>query len=320
MIEEEEEISLCLKEHDLVISKKLGSGGSGQCYKVFSLKYKEYFACKIIPVRNEDSGRKPYDNEYKALTSLVHPHIIQVYDYFVTPTKVYLILEFCPNGDLLEYVNKYGPIINAKELYSSLSTILDALIYLEMNNCAHNDIKPSNILIDKYGRLKLADFGLMKYIDEERLLSCDYAGSLAFLAPEIVKKMPYNPIKADVWSFGVTTYFLAIGSFPFDVHSKSNLIISILEGKYELPRYLDMPIKHLIEHCLVVNPNDRLSFQDLKRFIPSTGTTIAIKTNIMLPKLNIKSCHSCDIPKSLMRIKKSTRIRGIVSTSRILPH
>jgi serine/threonine protein kinase len=137
--------------------------------------------------------------------------VIYFYDFVTTPLFQYLFLEFCPAGTLLDVVRKAGPFEGA-QLHAACKAILNGLAYIHGRHIAHLDIKPSNIFIDRFGRPKLADFGISRRFADPS--SVHRAGTLAFLAPEVLGCAAYDPFKADIWSLGVTFYVMAFGSDP----------------------------------------------------------------------------------------------------------
>jgi serine/threonine protein kinase len=107
--------------------------------------------------------------EFEVLKKLVHPNIINLYSLLSIDQKDFLVLEYCSEGSLQQLIEKNGPIRPPK-LYLYCSQLLSAVSYLHQNKIAHLDIKPSNILLDTYGRLKLADFGISEYADHSKKL------------------------------------------------------------------------------------------------------------------------------------------------------
>ena len=264
----EKSLDMIIKENGYEYVCEIGRGGFSYCYKVFSPQYQQFFVCKVIPITSKMgySGKAVYNNELKALCKIIHPYIIQVYKTFSTKTHLFLILEFCPNGDFHEYIKAKGPMRNPVQLLTQVSKILDALTYLEDNNIAHKDIKPSNIFIDQHGRPKLGDFGLASFIEDDSL-SEDYSGSFAFLAPEVIMMKPHDLYKADIWSFGVTLYYLATGQFPFPTRDRTMLCKAVVRGSYELPNDLNDVVKKLITGALVLDPNGRMPFIQMKNIV-----------------------------------------------------
>lgn len=250
------------------VRELIGSGGFSTCFKVYSMQYNNFFVCKVTSLAGEkgDTRKKGFDNEMKALSHAMHPNIIQIFKKFETPTHLYQILEYCPKGDIKQHVDANGPITNVVHLFQCISKILDALIYLEKRGIAHKDIKPSNILLDCIGRPKLADFGLAAFYERNQL-SNDYIGSMAFLAPEIILRKPYDPFKADIWSFGVTIYFMATGLYPWPIGNIEVLKRAITVGSIFIPDSVNPTIRKVIFRALVLNPDERISFSQMKYII-----------------------------------------------------
>ena len=315
------EIREFLNSEGFDIIESIGKGGFAECFKVYSQQYKEYFACKVfdLPEHKKELRSKSFQNEFNALSNILHPNIIHVYKHFITPTKIYLILEYCPNQDLFKHIRKNGPLTNISEIFSCFTMILTALDFLEENHLSHNDIKPSNILIDKYGRLKLADFGLVKFLSETHQLSDNYSGSLAFLAPEVLEHKPFDPIKADVWSFGVTAFVIATGNFPFQMTSKTSLKLSILAGIYKIPDTVDIRVAEIIRKCLNLNPSQRPTFKELILLIQNITANTLKSRSLRVPRQG--QIQKPDIIKKVrshtLKTAKPMLSRQIVSLNRL---
>ena len=307
----ENEITSVIKENGFELCSEIGHGSFSYCYKVYSLAYKQYFVCKVVPIslKKTHSGTEVYNNELSALCKIIHPHIIKIYKTFSNQTHLFLILEYCPHGDLFNQVETNGPIKNPVQLLVQISMILDALTYLEQNNIAHKDIKPSNILIDQHGRPKLADFGLSSTFERDTL-SEDFSGSLAFLAPEVILRKPYDLNKADIWSFGVTLYYIAFGKLPFPLKDWKVLVSSILNCKYEMPNDANEVIKKIIMKSLVIDPSNRISFIQMKDMIDNE---IKRLTAFNYPKIGkVKSLSSMS---TITPIGKSNSFRASIRIS-----
>lgn len=148
-----------------------------------------------------------------------HPHITKLFEIIFTETSVYMILEFYPSGDLFEYVTKQGNL-EIDEALRIFVQIAGAVHYLHKNGCCHRDLKLENVLLDKQMNVKLSDFGFTRELPfiqhgPKSLLS-EYCGTGAYMAPEIVQRMPYSGIKIDIWALGVILYTMLSGEMPFD--------------------------------------------------------------------------------------------------------
>ncbi|EAY08929.1 CAMK family protein kinase [Trichomonas vaginalis G3] len=171
-----------------------------------------------------------------------------------------MLMEYCPN-DLFNLL-KGNTNVTEDQMLRYMHDILIAIKACHDRNIAHNDIKPSNFLLDKYGRIKMCDFGLSRMYDEHCMSSC-YRGTMLFMAPELFKKSPYNPLKADIWSIGITFFYIATRSFPFFAADKQVYIKSLNSGIY--PQFIvqNPQLRVLIQSCLQVNPEARPTIDEL---------------------------------------------------------
>ena len=152
-----DEMRRTLAEHGYDFKKELGRGGFATVVLVRSQRYDMDFAAKVI--QHEGPLNGTVEAEITSLRDLAHPNIICLSDWFTNGHHVYLILEYCPNGSLQDILNK-NKNLTEPIARSYFRQIVSALSYCHEHGVAHLDIKPANILIDVYGRMKLADFGL----------------------------------------------------------------------------------------------------------------------------------------------------------------
>ena len=309
----ESEVNKVLGDHGYDVVKMIGQGGFARCYLVYSRRYKLNFACKSIPLSNFQPAVKngDFSNEYTALVQTIHPYIVQIYEKIITDTHIYFILEYCQNGDLQNYLTKNGPIFDEKKLLKMLFMMVKSLEYLETIKIAHNDIKPSNFLIDQYGRIKITDFGLTKIVKNEEELSEDFRGSLPFMAPEMIGTCPYNPFKVDVWAFGVTVYFLASGKFPFSDRTSLDMKKCIKHGIYSFQPKMGPIIKEIITKCLQVNPQRRETFAGLRNIIEKSISTSQKSVKYPTIRKRFSQFPKNIYPKPLPRTPQQNRIRSI---------
>jgi serine/threonine protein kinase len=245
------------KNYNLQYLDTIGAGGYGSVYLIYDPRYNQEFAVKVI------DQKKFRQNEINCMIELYDPNIVSLYKYYFYDGFVYLVMEYCPYS--VEQLIKPSGIKCRQTLLKCAYDVLKAINACHFYNIAHYDIKPSNFLLDKNGRIKVADFGLST-LQINRELSNFYVGSLAFMAPEIVLRKPHDPFKADVWSLGVTLFMLATGQLPWNTKSKETIIHSVLEGEYNIDLIRDTRYSKLIAACLCVNPKDRPSVEELMNF------------------------------------------------------
>lgn len=242
------------QEQGLVCQDVIASGSYGIIYNVYHRAYNTNFALKKIPQKFFHEG------EIECLMNIDDPRIVRLYKYYKFNEYVYLLMEYCPS-DLEKYMRTHS-ITSQEEMKRIIHDVIAAIKVCHDRNIAHCDIKPSNFLIDNYGRIKIGDFGL-SMIDSQ---SCCCRGTPLFMAPEVYLKNGYDPILADVWSVGVLTFLIATGEYPFYGKDRNTLAQSIRGGFYNDREVKDHYLKNLIRHCLDKNPQNRPKISELLGF------------------------------------------------------
>lgn len=267
-------LTLTLKKHGYLVRQKIGSGGFATVYLAHNTKYDLDYAIKQIKL---ESVKKSNLYEIDSLVKLIHPGIITIFEHFQDEEYLYLVLEYCPNGALNDFISTSGPL-SGNELVNLCLNIATALQYCHDNSIAHLDIKPANIFLDKYHRPKLADFGLSHHFKDDNLKSTFFSGSYFYQSPQIVARMPFNPFKADVWSLGCTFYYLCTGNLPFHGEHKQKVKFLIENVIYSFPPNVDERMITLIKKMLQPDENDRPQLsavaQELQSMLDKTTTAI----------------------------------------------
>lgn len=247
-----EEIKKILLQHGYEYIKQVGSGAFSTVYLCTSKKYQDIFAIKRTPNNHVAA------DEHDALIELDHPHIIKIYESFDVEDSNYLVMEYCSNGTI-----KQKEKLDFKTFVNYAKQILSALEYCHSMNIAHRDIKPDNVFLDKYNFIKLADFGLAKHFDQCQN-SHEKCGSLMYCAPEILKGQSFNPFQTDIWSLGITFYYMATGCLPFRNKSIDHLKKVIMMGQIYYGNVdIDPKIQSLISKMTAINPHNRPSAESL---------------------------------------------------------
>ena len=201
--------------------------------------------------------------EINAMKDLRHQHICQLMQVIETDEKIFMILEYCPGGELFDYIVAKDRLSESEARFF-FRQIISALAYIHSKGYAHRDLKPENLLLDDNQCLKLIDFGLCakpKGGMENLLSTC--CGSPAYAAPELIAGKSYLGAEADLWSMGVLLYALLCGYLPFDDDNINVLYKKIQSGKYEVPSWLSSDSLNLLSELLQVDPKRRLTMQQL---------------------------------------------------------
>lgn len=132
-----------------------------------------------------------------------HDNIVKLHDIYQTTNNMYIITEFCEDGDLYHFLmhRKKLPESEAKRM---LKHIMKGSKYLQNMGIIHRDLKPANILI-KNGMCKISDFGFAKSLEEENAVMKSIVGTPLYMSPQILKRTKYTA-KSDIWSIGLIYY------------------------------------------------------------------------------------------------------------------
>ncbi|KAH7300249.1 hypothetical protein KP509_24G053200 [Ceratopteris richardii] len=256
----------------------LGKGGFSEVYKAYDLIENRYVACKLHSLNGQWSEEKKQSyirhaiREYNIHKSLVHPHIVQLWDIFEIDHNTFCtVLEFCSGKDL-DAVLKATPVLTEREARCILVQLFSGLVYMNSRTqrIIHYDLKPGNVLFDNLGVAKMTDFGLSKIVEEEvgsqgMELTSQGAGTYWYLPPECfeLNRTPLISSKVDVWSAGVLFYQMLYGKRPFGHGQTQEKILredTIMKAhKVEFPSrpMVSSEAKDFIRKCLTYNQSDR---------------------------------------------------------------
>lgn len=239
------------------IGQEIGSGAYSRCYLAQS-EYGQVFAAKVVYKRKKKPLATAMD-EISVHRTLHHPHVVEFYEYLEKEAFTLLLLEYCPNGNMQEYVRNRGRLTEREACYFMLP-IAGAVEYLHSQLVHHGDIKLSNILLDEYMQPKLADFGFAKRLASERDFRTSVCGTPDYMAPETLLKPVRFGMPTDIWALGVTAYTMLYGRTPFEANSLSRVYLRILAHDLHMEKLdasLSCAAVSFIEHALISDPNMR---------------------------------------------------------------
>ena len=197
----------------------LGAGGMGAVYKARQPALDRIVALKILPSHSEEGGNfaERFNREARALARLSHPNIVAVFEFGQAGALGFFIMEFV-DGANLRQLGKAGRLA-PREALQIIPQICDALQYAHDEGIVHRDIKPENVLVDRKGRVKIADFGLAKIlgVDPNALrLTAEgqVMGTPHYMAPEQIEKPLSVDHRADIYALGVVFYEMLTGDLP----------------------------------------------------------------------------------------------------------
>lgn len=244
----------------------IGHGGMGAVYRARQISLNRPVAIKIIrPDANERAGFSDrFVREARAMAQMNHPNIVTVHDFGQAGGFYYLVMELVDGVNLREMLCTGK--MNPKQALAVVPSICDALQYAHDMGIVHRDIKPENILVDRSGRVKIADFGLAKLLNEDntsRGLTRDnhVMGTVNYMSPEQVEKPLSVDHRADIYSLGVVIYEMLTGELPI--------------GRFAPPSrkvQIDVRLDEIVLHSLEKDPALRYQrVRDLKTDVMSVS-------------------------------------------------
>ncbi|MQL41428.1 hypothetical protein EI012_26330, partial [Escherichia coli] len=144
-----------------------------------------------------------------------HPNVVKIFEVMASKTKIYIVLELVNGGELFDKIAKNGRL-KEDEARSYFQQLINAVDYCHSRGVYHRDLKPENLLLDSNGVLKVSDFGLSTYAQQENELLRTAGGTPNYVAPEVLNDRGYDGATADLWSCGVILFVLVAGYLPFD--------------------------------------------------------------------------------------------------------
>lgn len=182
--------------------EKIGEGTYGVVYKAKDINTQKYVALKRIRLDSETEGvPSTAIREISLLKDLQHHAIVELFDVAVMDSSIFMIFEYL-DMDLKKLLDKYKPAFTPKLVKSYMHQMLDAIAFCHMNRILHRDLKPQNLLVDRDGHLKLADFGLARSFNVPMRTYTHEVVTLWYRAPEILMGTKFYATGVDIWSLG----------------------------------------------------------------------------------------------------------------------
>lgn len=237
---------------------QLGRGSFGEVYLVEKIDTLEQFALKVLKkekVLGNNLLRYAFTEKNISL-HISHPFIVKLNFAFQTPEKLVMVMDFCPNGDLGTHLTREKKFSEEKAKFY-MAEIALALGELHRNGILFRDLKPENVVLDKEGHARLTDFGLSKEGVSDEQLSKSFCGSIAYLAPEMLKRAGHTR-SVDWYLLGVLSYEMVTGTPPFYSANREQMFSNIQKAELKFPPFLTDECKSLIKELMNRDVHKRL--------------------------------------------------------------
>jgi serine/threonine protein kinase len=271
------------------IVRDLGHGGMGAVYEAEQLETGRRVALKVLTHRmNSADARARFFREGRLAASINHPNSVYVYGTGEIEGTPAIVMELVDGGTLQERVRANGPLPVGKAV-NAIIDVISGLQAAQAKGILHRDIKPSNCFEDADGTVKVGDFGLS--ISSEGRDEIDltregvFLGTPAFCSPEQLRGEDLNT-RSDLYSVGVTLFYLLTGRTPFEGNSTMQLFANVLEKAPPSPKNFrpEIPdeLAKVVLRCLEKTPGERFrNYEDLHRALVPFGTDAPVPASLL---------------------------------------
>ena len=239
-----DECAQIFKKHKYEIVRLLSNKTRPSVYLVRSLRYNMEFVIKVQNVVDF------FNNEVNSLSHLEQSNIIRLYDYFSEGEHFFLVLEYCPNGNL-EVMIKENDKPTTEKALGYIAQLIEGVSFIHKAKIAHRNLKPSSIFINNYDKLKIGDFIFSGSYPSN--MCTTYTGILDYMAPEVKEKKPYDPFVADSWGIGLIISYLMFGCILTLSNEKLEKFISLSSIPDEVKLILNGALKEKPEERMTVS-------------------------------------------------------------------
>jgi serum/glucocorticoid-regulated kinase 2 len=225
----------------------------------------QLFAMKILRkshlVRRRQIERTR--TERKVLSVVNHPFIMKLHYAFQSPDKLYLVLDYCPGGELFFHLSRFRRFPERVARFYAAELLL-ALGHLHKRGIIYRDLKPENVLLDAEGHVKLGDFGLAKAGIQH---SCEGATSMCgtpeYMAPEVLAQQGHG-FCVDYWGLGMLVYEMMTGLPPWYTTDRTRLFRRLRSAPLDIPTYFSQASANCVSALLDRNPRRRLGVTGIR--------------------------------------------------------
>ncbi|MCD6725818.1 MAG: protein kinase, partial [Solirubrobacteraceae bacterium] len=261
------------------LGDRLGNGGMSTVVLAFDRRLERPVAVKLLAEHLAEDRQfvSRFRREALAAARLVHPNIVQVYDFGLDEPsgRHYIVMEHVPGESAAEILREQG-MLPVHEALGIVAQACRGLEHAHRGGVVHRDVKPGNLLRSRDGVVKLADFGIAKAVSEESSITQvgSVLGTAAYLAPEQAAGEPAT-VRSDIYSLGVVAYQLLSGRPPYEAQSLTELA---LKQQREAPALLDQinpdvtpELAAAVDRALALDPADRYASADEMREALTAG-------------------------------------------------
>lgn len=280
----------------------LGEGGMANVYLAEDIILQRKVAVKILrlDLQKEPQTLARFQREALATSELSHPNIVSVLDVGTDHGLPYMVMEYVNGPNLEEYIQKKSPL-DLHEVIRIMDQILSAMTLAHKHNVIHRDLKPQNVLMDKKGNIKIADFGIAVALNQSSITQTNSAmGSVHYMSPEQTRGGLVTK-QSDIYSLGIILYELITGKVPFN--GDTPVAIALKHAQEPIPsiRKKDPKVPQALENVVLKatakDPRDRYaSDQGMKADLDTSLDPSRKDEPVFVPAHNINTDETIVLP------------------------
>lgn len=280
----------------------LGEGGMANVYLAEDIILQRKVAVKILrlDLQKEPQTLARFQREALATSELSHPNIVSVLDVGTDHGLPYMVMEYVNGPNLEEYIQKKSPL-DLHEVIRIMDQILSAMTLAHKHNVIHRDLKPQNVLMDKKGNIKIADFGIAVALNQSSITQTNSAmGSVHYMSPEQTRGGLVTK-QSDIYSLGIILYELITGKVPFN--GDTPVAIALKHAQEPIPsiRKKDPKVPQALENVVLKatakDPRDRYaSAQGMKADLDTSLDPSRKDEPVFVPAHNINTDETIVLP------------------------
>ncbi|KAL1254622.1 hypothetical protein QQF64_016851 [Cirrhinus molitorella] len=258
---EEETVKVGLEDFSFL--QVLGKGSFGKVMLARLKSDHRVFAVKMLKkdvILQEDDVEATMIEKRVLTLAHQHPFLTQLYYCFQTAERLFFVMEFVNGGDLMFHIQKCRRFDEPRARFYA-AEIVSALMFLHSKGIIYRDLKLDNILLDRDGHCKLADFGMCKEDVRDGKLTSTFCGTPDYIAPEIILEDLYG-VSVDWWALGVLLYEMLSGHAPFEAETEDELFECILKDEIIYSSWLSNEAEDILRGLLTRDPAGRLGCID----------------------------------------------------------
>ncbi|KAI3689383.1 hypothetical protein L2E82_47339 [Cichorium intybus] len=246
----------------LKIGEKVASGSCGDLHR--GVYVGQEVAVKILRSEHlNEALEHEFSHEVAILREVRHRNVVRFIGACTKQPNLCIITEYMPGGSLYEYLHKNHRNLALPQIVQFAIDVCKGMEYLHKSNIIHRDLKTANLLMDSNNVVKVADFGVARFQNQQGVMTAE-TGTYRWMAPEVINHQPYDQ-KADVFSFAIVLWELVTAKIPYDDMTPLQAALGVRQGRRpNLPTNTHPKLLELMQKCWETDPVNRPSFSEIK--------------------------------------------------------